>query len=103
MTDDDSIEVSVTLPREYVEEQVLPNYPAANRPSDAVRMALANDVERKQQMITPANIRDSVIEALERAGGGSFENVQRIIVGDVDELEIGNAGNIEVIESKSKE
>jgi len=62
-------------------------------------MAVANDVERKQEMITPARIRDSVIEALERAGGGKFENVQRIVVGDVEELEVGDVGEVQVVEA----
>lgn len=100
MSDEDQTqEVSVTFRREYVEEEIMPQYPASTRPSQAIRMAVSNDVERKQQMITPATIRDSVIEALERAGGGKFENIQRIVVGDVEELEIGDVGDVQVVES----
>lgn len=101
--EEDSQEVSVTFDREYIEEQLMPQYPAALHPAHAIRMAVANDVERKQESITPARIRDSVIEALERAGGGSFENVQRIVVGDVDELEIEDVGDVQVIEGNSEE
>jgi len=94
---EDGKQVSVRFDEEYV-DQMMELYPAARHPAHAVRMAVANDVERKQESITPARIRDSVIEALERAGGGSFENVQRIVVGDVDKLEAENIGDVEVVE-----
>ena len=96
--EEETQEVSVTFSKEFIEES-MGHYPAATRPSQAVRMGYANDVERKEQSITPATIRDSVIEALERAGGGKFENVQRIVVGNVDQLELENIGDIQVVEA----
>lgn len=96
------VDVSVRFPKEFVEDELLPEYPAASKATDAIRMAVQNDVERRQQAITPSNIRDSVIDALEEYGG-SWESVQRLEIHSVDDLGIGDANSVEVNEQHSDE
>lgn len=97
-TQDDAMkDVSVRFPEAFLKNEVLPLYPAATSVPEAIRMAVQSDVERKSQAVTPASIRDSVVEALEQAGG-SWETNQKLEINAVEDLEISSADSVNVQE-----
>jgi hypothetical protein len=91
----ETVDVSVRFPSAFVEEELLPEYPAASKETDAIRMAVQNDIERRQQSVTPSAIRDSVVDALEEYGG-TWESVQRLEIHSVENLDIGDADTVSV-------
>jgi hypothetical protein len=59
-------------------------------------MATASDMERKQEAITSSTITESVIKAIEQAGGGSVENIQTLKIGAAGEVVVDDAGRVSV-------
>lgn len=94
MKERDSEEVSVSLPKDFIENELMPAYPAAARPSQAVRMAVQSDNTRRTEHLSPREISDRLMNIIEETGAGNFENIQRINVGNVDELDVDEGAAI---------
>lgn len=95
-------DISVRFPRDFVTDELMPVYPSATKPTDAIRMAVQNDVERRKEAVTPSDIRDSVVEALEDFGG-SYESIQRLTINSVEDLEVNDVENVNVRHSEREE
>jgi hypothetical protein len=45
--DTETQDVSVRLPKAFIEDDLMPMFPSATKVSDAIRMAVQNDLERR--------------------------------------------------------
>lgn len=98
MSDRTSVEVSVSLPREFVEDELLPEYPAASNAPQAARMAIQNNIRRRHERISPREISDRMADIIEQTGSGRFENVQRAVIGDT--RRVAQADSYEVVDEE---
>ena len=87
MTDEPTTDYSVRFPDAFIKNELLPLYPAATTPTQAIRMAVQDIVERRQAEITSETIQAAVLQALDEFA----EDVT-----DVDQLEILEAGTVSV-------
>lgn len=94
MTEDrETIEISLTLPKDWVENEMMETYPAATRASQACRMAVQSDVLRKQGDTDAGDFADSVLQLI-RDVGGSLEDIQRVQI-NAQEAEINSSADDE--------
>jgi len=91
--DRDTVEISLTLPRDWVENEMMETYPAATRASQACRMAVQSDVQRKQGDTGTGDFADSLLEVI-RDVGGSLEDIQRVQI-NAEEAEINHSARDE--------
>lgn len=88
--DRETVEISMTLPKDWVEESLLPSYPAATRASQAARMSVQSDIKRQEKELASGEIAESLVNLI-KEGGGSWENVQRVEINNVGEIEVDGA------------
>ena len=87
-------DVSVRMPADFIENKLLPAYPAATSVSGAIRMAVQNDIERQREPVT-SDVSNDVINAIEEHGG-SFESTQRLEIDIVEDMQVSEAENMTV-------
>jgi len=91
---DETQDVSVRMPADFIENKLLPAYPAATSVSGAIRMAVQNDIERQREPVS-SDVSNDIINSIEEHGG-SFESTQRLEIDIVEDMQVSEAENMTV-------
>jgi metal-responsive CopG/Arc/MetJ family transcriptional regulator len=93
--DDEIVDVTVRLPKRWLEDELMGRFETATSRPEAIRMALERYVDSEDELVVGAEVHNRVIEAMEEQGG-RVETSLNIQLGDVDNVNIDNAEAVTV-------
>jgi hypothetical protein len=94
--DRESVQIRFTVSREWVEDELLPAFPAVTNRSEAARTAVQEAVQARQDGALVCDRIDERVADLLGELAGSVSNNQTITINDPEAVDIAEAGEVQV-------